>query len=278
MRVAVAGARLFVDFAGAKLRPDGPWLREVPTVVLVHTGPGTDHTPYKETIGPVLAEDAQVVYVDLRGHGRSDESTPDTWRVETWSNDLSVLFERLGVERPVVIGNGFGALTALRFAQRWPDALSKLVLVNPVARNVVPRIVTRFDELGGAAAGEAAHAFHEHPNDVTLTHFMNTCLPVMLGPAYAVPAMLTPIWNLRVPVEWVREESASIDLREELGRISAETLLVAGTDDPQYPVASIEEVIAGIPHAHVRWYQGARHSVYRDAPESIRVVQDFATR
>ena len=55
MRVAVDGARLFTDFEGAKLCPDGPWLREVPTVVIVHTGPGTDHTPYKEHIGPVLA-------------------------------------------------------------------------------------------------------------------------------------------------------------------------------------------------------------------------------
>ena len=278
MRVAVDGARLFVDFAGAKLRPDGPWLREVPTVVLVHTGPGTDHTAYKETIGPAVAEDAQMVYVDLRGHGRSDPSTPDTWRVGTWADDLRVLLERLGIERPAVIGGGFGALTVLRFAQRWPDALSKLVLVNPVARNVVPRVVARFDELGGAPAGEAAHAFHEHPDEHTLTQYMHQCLPVMLGPHYVVPAMLTPIWNLPLTIEWVREEASSLDLRDELARISAETLIVAGTDDPQYPVASIEEVVEGIPHASVRWYQGARHAVYRDAPESIRMVKDFVTR
>ena len=278
MRVAVDGARLFVDFAGAKLRPDGPWLREVPTVVLVHTGPGTDHTAYKETIGPAVAEGAQLVYLDLRGHGRSDPSTPDRWRVDQWADDLRVLLDRLGIERPVVTGGGFGALTAQRFAQRFPDALSKLVLVNPVARTVVDRVVERFGELGGERAATAARRFHEQPDELTLGEYMHACLPVMLGPAYVVPAMLTPIWNLQVAVEWVREEALTLDLRDELDRITVDTLIVAGTDDPQYPVASIEEVIAGIPHASVRWYQGARHAVYRDAPESIRMVKDFVTR
>ena len=278
MRVAVNGVRLFVDVDGAKLRPDGPWLREVPTVVLVHTGPGTDHTAYKETIGPVVAEDAQMVYLDLRGHGRSEPSTPDTWRVDTWASDLLALFDRLEIEQPALIGGGFGSFVALRFAQQWPERISKLVVVNPAARTVVARVVARFDELGGAAAGEAAYAFYEHPDERTLAEYMHTCLPVMLGPGYVVPAMLTPIWNLQVAVEWVREEATTLDLRVGLDRVTTDTLIVGGTADPQYPVASIEEVAAGIPHAHVRWFEGARHAVYRDAPESIALVKDFVTR
>ena len=51
MRVEVDGARLFFDIEGAQLRPVGPWLEERPTVVIVHTGPGSDHTAYKEHIG-----------------------------------------------------------------------------------------------------------------------------------------------------------------------------------------------------------------------------------
>src|SRR4051794_19728872 len=275
MRVQVDGARLFFDVQGALLRPDGPWLREVPTVVIVHTGPGADHTPYKEHIGPALAEVAQVVYVDLRGCGRSDLGTPDDWNVERWSSDLHALLQRLDVERPVVLGAGWGAYTALRYAQRWPDELSKLVLVNPTARVEVGRIVARFEELGGVRAGAAAREFLEHPTELTVATYMRECFVLMVLPAYASALMLTPIWNLPLAIHWTRTELPEIDLRPGLASIAAPTLVVGGTDDPQYPREAIEEVVQSLQAVEVAWYVGARHSVFRDAPDSIDVVRRF---
>jgi pimeloyl-ACP methyl ester carboxylesterase len=275
MRVTVDGARLFTDFEGAKLRPDGPWLREVPTVVIVHTGPGTDHTPYKEHIGPALGGSVQVVYVDLRGCGRSDVSTPQHWNVEQWSSDLRALFARLGIERPAMLGAGWGSYPVLRFAQRWPDELSKLVLANPVARTVVPRIVAKFDELGGGAAGEAAHAWFASPSERTVAEYMRACFHLVVSPQYATALLLNPIWNWNLAVHWTDTEGRTIDLRPGLSSISAPTLIVAGTNDPQAPVASIEEVVAGLPGAQVEWFDGARHSVFRDAPECLDVIREF---
>jgi len=275
MRVQVEGARLFFDVQGALLRPDGPWLRQLPTVVIVHTGPGADHTPYKEHIGPALAEVAQVVYVDLRGCGRSDPGTADDWNVERWSSDLHELLQRLAVERPVVLGAGWGAYTALRYAQRWPDELSKLVLVNPTARADLGRIVARFEELGGARAGAAAREFLEHPTELTIATYMRECFVLMVAPAYASALMLTPIWNLPLAIHWTRAELPVIDLRPGLGSIRAPTLVVGGTEDPQYPREAIEEVVQSLQEVEVAWYEGARHSVFRDAPDSIDAVRRF---
>ena len=75
MKVAVNGVELFFDVEGAKVRPDGPWMRDRPTVILLPTGPGMDHSLYKDNVGPALAEDVQVIYLDLRGAGRSDWSS-----------------------------------------------------------------------------------------------------------------------------------------------------------------------------------------------------------
>ena len=47
MYVTVNGARLFFDVEGLGLVPDGPRMREKPTLVLLHGGPGFDHTVYK---------------------------------------------------------------------------------------------------------------------------------------------------------------------------------------------------------------------------------------
>jgi proline iminopeptidase len=155
MRVEVDGVRLFFDVDGAKLRPNGPWLDEVPTVVMVHTDPGSDHTGYKEHIGPHLAAVAQVVYVELRGTGRSDRSSPEHGNVETWSSDLRGLVQRLGIQRPVLLASGSGCAVALRFAQRWPDEVSKLVLSSPSARSL-PEVSSVPTETLVLAAGSDA--------------------------------------------------------------------------------------------------------------------------
>jgi pimeloyl-ACP methyl ester carboxylesterase len=44
MWVRVNGVRLFFDVEGAGLVPDGPRMREKPTLVLLHGGPGFDHS------------------------------------------------------------------------------------------------------------------------------------------------------------------------------------------------------------------------------------------
>jgi pimeloyl-ACP methyl ester carboxylesterase len=47
MHVFINGVRLFFDVEGAKLVPDGPAMREKPTLLLLHGGPGFDHSIYK---------------------------------------------------------------------------------------------------------------------------------------------------------------------------------------------------------------------------------------
>ncbi len=69
MHIEVNGGRLWFDVDGPALVPDGSEMQLRPTIVLVHGGPGTyDHSYFKPAR---LTGQAQVVYLDLRGHGRS---------------------------------------------------------------------------------------------------------------------------------------------------------------------------------------------------------------
>ena len=54
VRVRVGDVRLYFDVDGAKFVPDGPRMRERPTVILLHPGPGFDHALYKVIAGPQL--------------------------------------------------------------------------------------------------------------------------------------------------------------------------------------------------------------------------------
>ena len=48
MQIAIApDVRLFVDIEGAGLVPDGATMRAQPTLVLLHGGPGYDHSGFK---------------------------------------------------------------------------------------------------------------------------------------------------------------------------------------------------------------------------------------
>src|SRR3954449_2055540 len=82
MRVNANGVRCWFDVDGPALVPDGTALRERPTVVLLHGGPGGfDHSYFKPDFAR-LAASAQVVYLDLAGHGRSDWGDPEDWTLE----------------------------------------------------------------------------------------------------------------------------------------------------------------------------------------------------
>jgi pimeloyl-ACP methyl ester carboxylesterase len=73
MRIKIGDGKLFFDVDGAMLVADGPRMRERPTLVLLHGGPGMDHSVFKPDLNP-LTRVAQLVYLDLRSAGRSDRT------------------------------------------------------------------------------------------------------------------------------------------------------------------------------------------------------------
>lgn len=275
MRVEVDGVRLFVDFQGAKLRPDGPWLREVPTVVILHAGPGFEHALYKVRPGPALADLAQVVYYDQRGHGLSDRSTPEHWCLDRWADDVKVLCERLGIERPVLLGHGWGGMVALRAQSRWPGLAAKIACYGTPARHVPARSVAAFDRIGGARAGEAAHAFYSDPGELTFGAYLRECAPLLTTTPIAPEWVARAVWDFEVVCHWQRTESGSIDLREEAASIDVPVLLVHGEDDPQMPVEGAEELAAALPNARLVRFSGARHGVMGDAPRAVVELRRF---
>src|SRR6266436_2013192 len=153
MRVLVNGVRLFFDVEGASLVPEGPTMREKPTLVLLHGGPGLDHSLYKPAFS-TFADVVQVIYLDHRGQGRSARSSPDQWNLATWADDLRAFCDALAIEHPIVFGESAGGWVAMAYATRYPDHPGKLILSSTSARRSLPRILAVFERLGGSAARE----------------------------------------------------------------------------------------------------------------------------
>ena len=155
MRVSVGEVRLFVDFSGLGLVPDGPRMRERPTLVMLHGGPGLDHSPFKQPHFSPLGEVAQVLFYDHRGNGRSDLGTADQWTLDTWADDVVRLCDALGIEKPIVFGASFGGFVALNYAVRHPDHPARLILSSTAAHIDLDRAFVMFERLGGVEARDA---------------------------------------------------------------------------------------------------------------------------
>ena len=277
MKVHANGVDLFFDVEGTKLVADGPWMRERPTVLLLPTGPGLDHSLYKEHVGPVLAEDAQVVYVDQRGSGRSDWSSEEHWTLETWVADLAAFHDALELDRPSLLGTGVGGLVALLYAARHPHRVEKLVLVSTVARYVHTRVIAEFDRLGGHDAGEGAARYFAEPTEASFAEYMRVCVPLYTRRPLPPDVVARVAMNTAQAANWDRSGERDFDLREEAASVRCPTLVLAGADDPGASIAGVEELVAALPQELVRYerFENVGHGVFRDRPETISLVREF---
>jgi pimeloyl-ACP methyl ester carboxylesterase len=76
MYLKANGTRLFFDVVGSRLQPTEQEMKPKPIVVVLHGGPGLDHSVLRPDFD-ALGEVAQIIYLDLRGHGRSARHSPE---------------------------------------------------------------------------------------------------------------------------------------------------------------------------------------------------------
>lgn len=273
MRVDIGeGVRLFFDVTGTALDVDGSEVREKPTLIVLHGGPGFDHTtmrPWFDRFGDV----AQVVWYDHRGQGRSDGwDDRSRWNMDTWADDVVRVCDALGITAPVVLGNSFGGMVAMHYAARHPDHPSKLVLSSTAARKNIARIVGAFRRMYGDDVATIAEAFWNDPTAETRTSYMETCLPLYTVNRVAVGA--TSIMNHQVSRHFIVEEEADMDLLPGLANITCPTLVLAGEQDPVCTMDDALEIVDAIPHEHVRFerFEQCGHGTYRDQSERTEAV------
>src|SRR5256885_7834272 len=129
VRISLGDVSLWFDVSGPSVIPQGDTTVERPVLVAVHGGPGLDHMTVKPSLGP-LADDFQVLYFDLRGHGRSDRSSAGSWNMRTWADDLRRLCDALGLRKPVILGSSFGGGVPLTSAALFSDHPGAVLLAN----------------------------------------------------------------------------------------------------------------------------------------------------
>lgn len=79
-------------------------------------------------IAQSLSENYRVINVDLRNHGRSPHASGLSY--EAMANDILALMDRLGVERAHLIGHSLGGKLGMVLADRHPERVARLAVVD----------------------------------------------------------------------------------------------------------------------------------------------------
>jgi pimeloyl-ACP methyl ester carboxylesterase len=120
-------------------------------LILLHGGLGSG-----EMFGPTLTELAQqhqVIAVDLQGHGRTaDIDRPIDIRL--MADDIAALIDHLRLDKPDVVGYSLGGGVALFTAVKYPDKVRRLVLASAHARRdaIPPEMLAQQAQVNAAAA------------------------------------------------------------------------------------------------------------------------------
>lgn len=123
------GAVIPSDDSGLFLETEGTGA----PIVLLPAAPGFDHGYFHPYLTS-LAAHATVVYYDPRGCGRSAAGPPEAYGLEPAAADVERVRRRLGGGRIDLLGHGWGAAVAIRYAERHPEGAGRLILIGPTPR------------------------------------------------------------------------------------------------------------------------------------------------
>jgi pimeloyl-ACP methyl ester carboxylesterase len=129
-----------------------------PAVVLLH-GFG-DTGDMWTSLAVVLARDHTVIVPDLRGMGLSSHPA-DGYDKRTQAADIAGVLDSLGIGRTSVVGHDIGNMVAFAFVARYPERVSRLVLMDAPVPGVA-----NWDEL--AHSPKAWHFYFYGPDEERL--------------------------------------------------------------------------------------------------------------
>ncbi|GAO38183.1 putative AraC family transcriptional regulator [Sphingomonas changbaiensis NBRC 104936] len=204
----------------------------------------------------------RLIRSDLRGVGLSDPQPP-RWTFEALVEDFEAVVDASGVELFDLIGLSHGALVALAYAARHPERVRKMLLYGGYAagfgvrgdqdeikrRNTLLRMGQIYRDGDREVFGRMLGALYWPGARDQVIEWLNERLVTIMG------------LN-----ESLQDVFRSVDIRDELGGITAETLVAHSRGDRIIPHACSEDVAARIAGARMISVDSQNHMPLADEP------------
>ncbi len=219
-------------------------------------------------------EDHRLITWEPRGLGpsfRPDDEKPH-YSVDLWADDLRLLLSGIGVEKAHLWADGFGGFIALRFAAEHPEMVHSVITSTEVSAtlqdrsknwNIYSAIV---NNLG--TTGRGARLLAKWMDFETLPWFVSW-----------ESQNITDVLHLETVRATVGYGLLDADVRQDLNRIKAPTLLLLGDESPQAAMrqTGVHELHIGVENLEIEVIEGAHPSygVVTHPLEFAQAARDF---
>jgi pimeloyl-ACP methyl ester carboxylesterase len=265
-----------VDKPGEIIDVDGYGVHYVdvghgPAIVLLHGFGGSTYS-YRYLI-PAFSQDHRVIAVDLKGFGYSERNAGAGLSAEDQVTMLRALLERCAVSSAVFVGHSMGGGIAQRFAARYPETVSALVLAASVTgeeraararMGAVPARLLRpaLPVLAGIAASRLLKLLYVDQSKVTPD----------VREEYVRPARIRGSMDGLLAMMRDRAKDGPIDDT----RVTMPVMLLCGAQDEVVPLRAAQRLRERIPHARLVVIERAAHGLLEERPqECARAIRDF---
>jgi pimeloyl-ACP methyl ester carboxylesterase len=213
---------------------------------------------------------------DLPGFGRSGKPGYRSFTIDEYDRFIERFLDELGVERVQLVMHDWGAV-GLAFAQRLPERVERVVLINAVPL------------LPGYRWHRTARMWRTPLfGELVMGSTSRSTLGVLSSEANATPGPMPGAWQDSV-LEHFDQGTQRAILRlyrssppdvlaaagARLGELQMPALVLWGLRDPYFPVRFAREWAQALPHAELVELADAGHWPWLDRPDAIDRVVEF---
>ena len=262
-------------------------------VMVLHGGPGAGHN-YCEPIADLIAQSGRAaVLYDQIGCGNSThlpDAPKEFWTPELFMEELVLLTKHLGIaDDYAIVGQSWGGMLGMQFAISQPQGLKALVVAdspasmdvwvseaNKLRKQLPPEVEATLLKHEAAETTEDP----EYVAAVDVFYSRHLCRipqpPCVVASFEQLAADPTVYHTMNGPSEFhVIGSLKTWDIRKDLGKITAPTLLVSGQFDEATP-AMVEEINKLILGSKWELFPESSHMPHVEEPARFkRIVNAF---
>ncbi len=219
-----------------------------------------------------LSDLVKVYSIDVRNHGESMHT--ETHLMEDLIEDLKIFIEENQIEKPILLGHSMGGLNAMYFSLKYPDLISKLIVLDIAPKNYEVNYekeflclnmdVSKFD-----SRTELDQAMEKIYDDKFIRQFLQMNLD---------KADIGYKWKLNVKTLQKAKNALHYNL-ENLNPISTPTLFILGSISEYIGKTDYEKIKFYFTNSQIETIQGAGHYLhFTHQKEFIKLTREFLQR
>jgi proline iminopeptidase len=275
LRIPVAGAELYARDLG-----------KGPAVIVLHGGPDFDHRYLLPELDR-LSDSFRLIYYDQRGRGQSANGVqPEDVTLDSDIGDIEKVREYFHLDSVVLLGHSWGTVLALEYALRFPQRVSRLVLMNPAPASSADYkelrkewVEDRPDDMQRRSAIANSVAYKEGDPEAVTAYYRIHFKPALARKAdydkliSRMRASFTKQGVLKaraIEARLMTEtwSSPDFDLLPQLRNIKVPTLVITG-DHEFIPASTAEHIAHAIPAVRLITLKGCGHFSYMECSAAV---------